>query len=39
MYDVETVRRDFPILAREVHGRPLVSLQDAKLLGQLEVHA
>jgi hypothetical protein len=22
-----------------LHGRPLVSLQDAKLLGQLEVHA
>ena len=28
MYDVETVRRDFPILAREVHGRPLVYLDN-----------
>jgi cysteine desulfurase / selenocysteine lyase len=25
-YDVERVRRDFPILARSVHGRPLVYL-------------
>jgi cysteine desulfurase/selenocysteine lyase len=25
-YDVQSVRRDFPILAREVHGRPLVFL-------------
>ena len=23
-YDVEAVRREFPILSREVHGRPLV---------------
>lgn len=27
--DVERVRRDFPILAREVHGRPLVYLDNA----------
>jgi cysteine desulfurase/selenocysteine lyase len=26
MYDVDAVRRDFPILSRQVHGRPLVSL-------------
>ncbi|WP_173932209.1 cysteine desulfurase [Chelativorans sp. Marseille-P2723] len=28
-YDVEAIRRDFPILAREVHGRPLVYLDSA----------
>jgi cysteine desulfurase / selenocysteine lyase len=28
MYDVAAVRRDFPILAREVHGRPLVYLDN-----------
>ncbi len=28
-YDVERVRRDFPILAREVNGRPLVYLDNA----------
>ena len=28
MYDVEAVRRDFPILGREVHGRPLVYLDN-----------
>ncbi len=28
MYDVDVVRRDFPILAREVHGRPLVYLDN-----------
>ena len=28
-YDVERVRRDFPILAREVHGKPLVFLDSA----------
>jgi cysteine desulfurase/selenocysteine lyase len=27
-YDVEAVRRDFPILAREVNGRPLVYLDN-----------
>ncbi|MEO0913010.1 MAG: aminotransferase class V-fold PLP-dependent enzyme, partial [Pseudomonadota bacterium] len=27
-YDVETVRRDFPILSREVHGKPLVYLDN-----------
>ena len=27
--DVETVRKDFPILAREVHGQPLVYLDSA----------
>ena len=28
-YDVERVRRDFPILSREVHGRKLVYLDSA----------
>jgi cysteine desulfurase / selenocysteine lyase len=28
MYDVAKVREDFPILAREVHGRPLVYLDN-----------
>ncbi len=28
-YDVERVRRDFPILGREVHGKPLVYLDTA----------
>ena len=28
-FDVETVRKDFPILAREVHGAPLVYLDSA----------
>ena len=28
MYDIDTVRADFPILAREVHGRPLVYLDN-----------
>ena len=28
-YDVETVRADFPILAREVYGKPLVYLDNA----------
>jgi len=28
-YDVEAVRRDFPILAHKVHGRPLVYLDNA----------
>ncbi|MEK9722125.1 MAG: cysteine desulfurase [Rhodospirillaceae bacterium] len=27
-YDVEQVRRDFPILARQVHGKPLVFLDN-----------
>jgi cysteine desulfurase / selenocysteine lyase len=27
-YDVETIRRDFPILSREVHGKPLVYLDN-----------
>ncbi len=27
-YDVETVRKDFPILAREVYGKPLVYLDN-----------
>ena len=27
-YDVEAVRRDFPILAREIHGKPLVYLDN-----------
>ena len=29
VYDAERVRRDFPILAREVHGKPLVFLDSA----------
>ena len=28
-YDVEKLRRDFPILSRQVHGRPLVYLDNA----------
>jgi cysteine desulfurase / selenocysteine lyase len=28
MFDVEAVRRDFPILSRQVHGRPLVYLDN-----------
>lgn len=29
MFDVETVRKDFPILGREINGRPLVYLDSA----------
>ena len=29
MYDVDKIRKDFPILAREVYGRPLVYLDNA----------
>ena len=29
MYDIDIVRQDFPILAREVYGRPLVYLDNA----------
>jgi cysteine desulfurase / selenocysteine lyase len=28
-FDVETIRRDFPILSRRVHGKPLVYLDNA----------
>jgi len=28
-YDVERIRRDFPILARQIHGKPLVFLDSA----------
>ncbi len=28
-YDVESIRQDFPILARQVHGKPLVYLDNA----------
>lgn len=28
MYDVDAIRRDFPILSREVHGKPLVYLDN-----------
>ncbi len=28
MYDVERIRQDFPILSREVHGKPLVYLDN-----------
>lgn len=29
MYDIETIRKNFPILGRQVHGRPLVYLDNA----------
>ena len=29
LYDVEAIRADFPILSREVHGKPLVYLDSA----------
>ena len=29
MYDIDAVRKDFPILSRQVHGRPLVYLDNA----------
>ena len=29
VYDVEAIRRDFPILERRVHGKPLVYLDNA----------
>ena len=29
LYDVDAIRADFPILSREVHGRPLVYLDSA----------
>jgi cysteine desulfurase/selenocysteine lyase len=29
LYDVDRVRKDFPILGREIHGRPLVYLDSA----------
>lgn len=29
LFDVERIRRDFPILSREVHGKPLVWLDNA----------
>ena len=28
-YDIEAVRKDFPILSREVYGKPLVYLDNA----------
>ena len=28
MYDIDAIRRDFPILSREVHGKPLVYLDN-----------
>ncbi len=28
-YDVERIRKDFPILERTVHGKPLVYLDNA----------
>ena len=27
-YDVEAIRRDFPILSREVYGKPLIYLDN-----------
>jgi cysteine desulfurase/selenocysteine lyase len=29
MFDIETIRKDFPILSREVYGKPLVYLDNA----------
>src|SRR3970040_1406698 len=29
MFDVKTIRRDFPILQRKVHGKPLIWLDSA----------
>lgn len=29
MFDVQEIRKDFPILAREVHGKPLIYLDNA----------
>ena len=29
MFDVETIRRDFPILSRKVHDKPLIWLESA----------
>ena len=29
MYSLEEVRKDFPILSREIYGRPLVYLDNA----------
>src|SRR4051812_47133346 len=29
IYDVQRIRRDFPILSREVYGKPLVYLDNA----------
>ena len=29
MFDVTTIRKDFPILSRKVNGRPLVYLDNA----------
>ena len=29
MYDIQKVRADFPILTREIHGKPLVYLDNA----------
>jgi cysteine desulfurase/selenocysteine lyase len=29
MFDVEAIRRDFPVLSRQVHGKPLVYLDNA----------
>ena len=29
MFDVESIRRDFPILQRKVHGKPLIWLDNA----------
>mgnify|MGYP000084371696 CR=1 FL=1 len=28
MYDIQEIRKDFPILGREVYGRPLVYLDN-----------
>ncbi|MDP3961734.1 MAG: aminotransferase class V-fold PLP-dependent enzyme, partial [Pseudorhodobacter sp.] len=28
MYDIDAIRRDFPILARQVNGKPLVYLDN-----------
>ena len=28
MFNIETIRKDFPILSRKVHGKPLVYLDN-----------
>ena len=34
MYDVQKVRADFPILGREVNGKPLVYVDNGALRGE-----
>jgi len=37
MFDVQEIRKDFPILTREVHGKPLVYLDNAATSQKPEV--